>query len=65
MENNDNKKIHNLMIEIKEGHSISCSGPVTITLIEAARNNNIKRSLLSIQATRDVKIKKNDISKNA
>lgn len=61
----DEKKLNNLIIEIKEGQSITCDGPVIITLIEAARNNNRTKSLISFRATHDVKIKKNELSKNS
>ena len=59
--NNDNKKLRNLVIEIKEGQVITCNGPVIITLIEACRNNNRKKSLISLRATAEVKIIKNEV----
>lgn len=54
----DKKKVRNLIVELKEKQTIFCNGPVTITLIEACRNNNKSKSLISLKATADVIIKK-------
>lgn len=61
MNTNDNKIIRNLVTEIKEGQSITCTGPVIITLIEACKNNNRTKSLISIRATNEVKITKHEL----
>lgn len=56
MNTNDKKIIRNLITEIKEGESIYFNGPAQVTLLEAIRNGNNKKCLISIKATNDVKI---------
>lgn len=54
--NNETKKLRNLVTEIKEGESISFDGPAQVVLLEAVRNGNNKKCLISIRATSEVKI---------
>ena len=54
--NDDKKKLRNLVMELREKEVVSVNGPAQITLIEAIRNGNNKKCLLSIRATSEVKI---------
>lgn len=50
-------KLCNLVIEVKEKETISVDGPAQFTIVKCIKNDNRKRSLISIRAHKDVSIK--------
>ena len=50
--------VGNLIIKLKQGESISVNGPASFTILETIIDGNMRKSLISVQATKDVKISK-------